>query len=80
MFVYIPFSGRNLNLIRRISLVKPIILLLNKCDLIDPNQYSVIEQKLLKDMEENNVNIKHIFFINSLFGGAKSNGFNQKVI
>ncbi len=78
-FVYIPFSGRNLNLIGRIAAVKPVILLLNKSDLIRSEDKTQIADKLFQKMDSKNVPVKDIFFMDSLSGDARRGGYDHRV-
>ncbi|KAG8190895.1 hypothetical protein JTE90_010320 [Oedothorax gibbosus] len=53
----IPFSGRNPQFYSRLTAIKPHILILNKCDLIEPSVRSKIREQLLKEH-----NIKEVMF------------------
>ena len=76
---YIPFSGRNLLFIGRLAQNKPVILLLNKADLIDPKHKPLIKSKLETDMKKLAIPIEDVLFMDSICGNAKMGGYNQKV-
>lgn len=76
----IPFSGRNLNLIGRIAAVKPVILLLNKSDLIRSEDKTQIADKLFQKMDSKNVPVKDIFFMDSLSGDARRGGYDDRLL
>lgn len=76
----IPFSGRNLNLLSRIASVKPILLLMNKSDLINNKDKCRIEEELFARMGSNNVPIKHIFWMNSLHSNPIYGGYDSKLM
>ena len=75
----IPFSGRNLDFISRIASVKPIILLLNKADLIDPKYKSDIIYRIQNKMGESDAKMNDIFFMDSLTPRSHDGGYNNNV-
>ncbi|KAH9388818.1 Mitochondrial GTPase [Tyrophagus putrescentiae] len=72
--------GRNLNLIGRIAAVKPVILLLNKSDLIRSEDKTQIADKLFQKMDSKNVPVKDIFFMDSLSGDARRGGYDDRLL
>ena len=75
----IPFSGRNLNFISKIATVKPVILLLNKADLIDRRWRNDISSRIQDQMAQNGVQMSDIVFMDSLTAKANQGGYNSKV-
>lgn len=71
----IPFSGRNISLIKRLVSAKPIILILNKADLLSKQYQSLIKTKMMEQMKENDICLEDIFFVDSI----KRDGYNREV-
>ncbi|KAF7494708.1 Mitochondrial GTPase 1 [Sarcoptes scabiei] len=76
----IPFSGRNLNLIKRLCHNKPIILILNKADLVDTEWRNRIEKKLVQEMRSSDIHLHDIFFMKSLENNRNSSKLDQKFL
>ena len=76
----IPFSGRNLNLIKRLVSNKPIILILNKSDLLSVEFRPLIRSQLMEKMHENNIHLEDIVFMDSIAANAKHAGYNNQFL
>lgn len=76
----IPFSGRNINLIKRLVSNKPIILLLNKSDLISADLRPLIRSQLMNKMHEIGVHLEDILFMDSIAANAKQAGYSHQFL
>lgn len=72
----IPFSGRNINMLRRMASMKPIVLMLNKVDLVERAYLRVIEDRLRDASDANYIPLKDIFFVNS----KSITGYNNRLL
>lgn len=76
----IPFSGRNLNLIKRLVSNKPIILILNKSDLLSAEFRPLIRSQLMEKMYKNDIHLEDIVFLDSIAANVKHAGYSNQFL